>query len=50
MVYKDKDGLPVTYDAAIKDKKTPTTKDDLSVFGMKYSRLLRLSKDILGLY
>jgi signal transduction histidine kinase len=48
MVYKDKDGLPVTYDAAAHDKKKHTTTDDLSVLWHEILSPLTVIKGYTG--
>lgn len=47
-VYKDKDGLPVTYDAAIHDNKKHTTTDDLSVLWHEILSPLTVIKGYTG--
>jgi len=48
VVYKDKDGLPVTYDAAADDKKKHTTTDDLSVLWHEILSPLTVIKGYTG--
>lgn len=48
MVYKDKDGLPVTYDAAAQEKKQYTTTDDLSVLWHEILSPLTVIKGYTG--
>jgi two-component system sensor histidine kinase VicK len=48
MVYKDKDGLPVTYDAAARDKKKHATADDLSVLWHEILSPLTVIKGYTG--
>jgi len=48
MVYKDKDGLPVTYDAVARDKKKHTTTDDLSVLWHEILSPLTVIKGYTG--
>ena len=48
MVYKDKDGLPVTYDAATDNKNKHTTTDDLSVLWHEILSPLTVIKGYTG--
>ncbi len=48
VVFKDKDGLPVTYDAGLESQRKPTTPDDLSVLWHEILSPLTVIKGYTG--